>query len=120
MEINLNKKNITIYYLGLSTISLFLLIILIFSNSSNLINKHNIERIILTFIFILCCIIGISRSIYPSWYKRILRTVNYKSSNYNKQTNNRKKTGHHPDCIKFQHHKILLLLILHFSSMYQV
>jgi len=104
----LKQKITSIYYLILSTISLFLLIILVLFNSSNIKPTQNIDRYILTFIFILCCIYGISRTKYPSWYKKLRGKNNLKTRILVDQKVKRKKTGHHPDCIKFKNHKIIL------------
>jgi hypothetical protein len=64
------------------------------------------DRIIIGIIFIICCLIGISLSIYPGWIKRKLGgTIKDSAKNINEKPE-RKRIGHHPDCDRFKSHKI--------------
>ncbi len=102
----MKQKNIVIFYLMISSLFiLFLYLINFYTISNGIVN--NIDRIIIGFVFIFICIIGISISFYPKWYKKILR---YKNSNKNQEIKNkkRKREGHHPNCIKFTNHIILI------------
>ncbi|MFE3846240.1 hypothetical protein ACFL1L_05235, partial [Thermoplasmatota archaeon] len=101
----MNQKRIVIYYLFISSIFFLLLILLNFLPSSSNITKE-IDRIIITFIFIIICILGFSLSFYPRWYNKIIKNNN-KSFTINKLDNKkRNREGHHPNCVQFEKHVI--------------
>lgn len=99
----MKEKNYSLYYLILSTISIFLLSMLVFLNHSNknilIIN----DKLIIGFTFIACCIFGISLTKYPGWIKRLTESSEYRIDK--KQIRYKKKyLGHHPDCKEFKNH----------------
>jgi len=102
----LNQKTIPKYYIFLSLlVLLFLSFTIAFYPQNENINNH-LDRMILGMVFISCCIIGISFSIFPGWYKKYLykkkRIVTQKSKN---QVYIQRK-GHHPYCNHFKNHTI--------------
>ena len=91
-----------LYYIILSSVSAFLLLLLtFFGNFKPTINIF--DRLIIAIIFIICCLLGVSSAIYPSWYKRFRKT---QSNNENKQQiiKTIKRKGHHPNCNQFRNH----------------
>ena len=103
----MKQKNVIFYYIFLSALAAILLLILIFFGPTdpNLINFS--DRLLIGFIFIICCILGISLALFPGWYKKILKTR--KKANINKKNvskNLPKRKGHHPDCDEFENHVI--------------
>ena len=79
----MKQKNVIFYYIFLSALAAILLLILIFFGPTdpNLINFS--DRLLIGFIFIICCILGISLALFPGWYKKILKTR--KKANINKK-----------------------------------
>jgi hypothetical protein len=99
----LKQKNCVIYYIILSgIISIFLFFINYFSISSNKIDYY--EKIVISIIFIIICIIGSSLSFKPRWYKRIKKTSSIDDIKIKKIS----REGHHPSCEKFKNHVIMI------------
>jgi len=101
----LKSKSHSGYYLLLSVIAEFLLIIIFyFDASENVIIKPFNEKIFLFLGFIVACIIGLTSAWFPGWYKTLLNKKNIQSINTNNLTKKIKRKGHHPDCEKFYNH----------------
>lgn len=102
----MNQKINVFSYLILSIGAVFILLTLIFFGSSNNpITSFN-DKLLLGGLFITICILGISLSFYPGWYKR---TLKFRAQNKNKQQAQkpiRKRKGHHPNCKQFRNHRI--------------
>jgi len=99
----LKQTKTILYYIILSSVAAFLLILLTYFGSS----KTTIgifDRLLISIIFIISCLFGISLAIYPHWYNKI------RKSQYNNKNKKQfiktiiKRKGHHPNCIKFQNH----------------
>jgi uncharacterized membrane protein len=99
----LKDKNYILYYLGISTIAVFLLLSLVFFNYSNQ-NKINIyDKIVIGLIFNICCIFGISLTKYPGWIRKINKSIK-KNADKELLQNKKKYIGHHPNCKVFKNH----------------
>jgi hypothetical protein len=94
-------KNI-LYYIFLSSVAAFLLILLTYFGSFNP-NINIFDRQIIALFFIACCVFGISLAIYPNWYWKFRKTQNL---NLDKKQNIKiiKRKGHHPNCNQFRNH----------------
>ena len=91
-----------IYYIILSSIAVFFLILLTFFGSFKpTINVY--DRLIIAIIFIIICLFGISIAIYPGWYKKIRESKNHNENNH-QIIKTIKRKGHHPNCNKFKDH----------------
>lgn len=99
------KQKINVYYyLTLSIVAGFFIIIISLYGSSdkNLLDIY--DKIFVVLFFIIICFFGISLALFPRWYKRFKTNKNVKS---NKSQNNkiiRNRLGHHPDCDQFEQH----------------
>jgi hypothetical protein len=91
------------YYLIYSFIGVFYIFFILFFSSHGKTNE--IERIIITFIFSLCCLFGITLVFYPGWYKKIMIDQS-DGKKEKKSCNKRVLVGHHPDCNYFKKHVI--------------
>ncbi len=92
-----------LYYIILSFVAAFLLIILTFFGSSkNIIGIF--DRLLISIIFIICCLLGISLAIYPNWYNKIRKSQNYNENKKQFIKKKLKRKGHHPNCNNFQKH----------------
>lgn len=100
----MSQKNYVIYYSFLTILGIILLLLIsLLSDTDRSLNFY--DKIFVTSTFIICCIIGISSSLYPAWMKRL---VKYHADS-SKDNNNIKKikfVGHHPDCDNFKSHTI--------------
>jgi hypothetical protein len=100
----LSSKNYVIYYIFLTIFGIIILILIsLLSKTESSLNFY--DKIVVTSAFIICCIIGISLSLYPSWFKMLLKN----QINLKKDKNIIKKikfVGHHPDCENFKSHTI--------------
>jgi len=104
----LKQKSDIIYYILLSIIATFLLLILIYLGSSktNIIDLY--DKLLIGGLFIICCLFGISLALYPGWYKKISKTSKNNLNKKNDKIALRKRKGHHPDCDQFKNHVIRL------------
>ena len=92
-----------LYYITLSSVAGFLLILLIFFGSSTTIIGI-FDRLLISIIFIISCLFGISLAIYPHWYNKIRKSQNNKENKKQFFKTVIKRKGHHPNCNKFQKH----------------
>ena len=104
----MNKKNKAVYYLILSLLSIFLLSLLILYDSNRNNITDNSDRYLISLLLIICFIIGLLRTLHPKSYKKVLKYFNKESIKTKTQNSNRRKIGHHPDCEKFQKHRIFV------------
>lgn len=98
------KNNLSYTLLAILVFILFISMILLKSSPSDQINL--VDRSLVTITFISACIFGISIAIYPRWWKKFLRNNN--KSDVLSKKNSRKLQGHHPNCINFKNHIIIL------------
>jgi len=102
----LKQKNNVYYYLTLSIVAVFfILIISLFEPSSN--NFFgDYDKYLVAILFIAICLFGISLAFYPRWYKRF--KAGKKAENSKKLGNKaiRHRNGHHPDCDQFSKHTL--------------
>lgn len=96
------------YYLILSITAATLLLILTFLGSSDIKPITIDDKLLLSGVFIICCIFGISLAIRPGWFKRFTQHRQILENNKQSQKTTRKREGHHPDCHKFQNHIITI------------
>lgn len=100
----MNVKNYAIYYSLLTTFGITILI-LISLLSESFGSLTFFDKIVVTETFIICCLIGISLSIYPAWMKKLIKS--YKNTKeFNKNITKIKFVGHHPYCENFKSHTI--------------
>jgi len=99
------KKNVY-YYLTLSFVAVFfILIISLFESSSN--NVFVIyDKFFVAVLFIVICLFGISLAFYPRWYKRFKADRNADTSDNQDHRVIRHRKGHHPDCDPFKKHTL--------------
>ena len=98
-------KNI-FYYLILSTVAAFLLLVLTFFNSSDVNTIDVYDKLFIGGVFIASCIFGISLAIRPGWFRGFTKHENHGENKKQAQKTTRKRKGHHPDCDQFQSHTI--------------
>jgi len=102
----LNQKKNVYYYLTLSIVAVFfILIITLFEPSDD--NLFGIyDKFFVTLLFIIICLFGISLAFYPRWYNRSKTDKN--TGRIEKQDNKaiRHRKGHHPDCDQFEKHTL--------------
>ena len=100
------KKNVY-YYLTLSTVAgFFILIISLFKSSDN--NLFGIfDKYFVALLFVIICLFGISLAFYPRWYKRFKTDEKTEDGEQqNKKNLIRHRKGHHPDCDQFKKHTL--------------
>ena len=102
----MNDKDTLYYYVILSIISAFLVLLLSFFGSQEPKNISLYDRAFVGGLFIIICIVGISFAARPRWYKRKKTSTN----SYDKNNSQTKKSykGHHPDCKYFKNHTITI------------
>lgn len=93
------------YYLIFSLISIILLSIIMLFSSKIENTSLFVDQLILSLLFISCCIFGLSCAFYPRWYKKLLFSTSQKKK-HKKKSNKLKRKGHHPDCMQFKNHRI--------------
>ena len=100
------KKIDVIYkYLIFSFFAAFFIILFAVFDNSKLSNLDFNDKLLVGFLFIICCIFGISLTFYPGWYKRII-IKDIKSDKIKISNDKIKRKGHHPDCVRFYNHTI--------------
>jgi len=97
------KKNVY-YYLTLSIVAgFFILIISLFESSDN--NLFGFyDKFFVVILFIVICLFGISLAFYPRWHKRFKTDKKVESSDKQDKKTIRHRKGHHPDCDQFKKH----------------
>jgi len=100
------QKNNVFYYLILSIVAGFFILLLAFFESSGDTLFGFYDKFLVALLFIVICLFGISLAFYPRWYKRFKsdKKVECIDEKDNKKTRRRK--GHHPDCIQFKKHTL--------------
>ncbi len=104
----MNQKRTVIYYLILSIAAAAMLFVLTFIVSSNVTHISIYRKLLVSGALVSSCIFGISLAIYPSWLKRLTKHGNYYPKKQRDQDTSRKYQGHHPDCDKFQNHRLAI------------
>lgn len=100
----MSVKKYAIYYSFLTTFGI-IIILLISLLSESFGSLNFFDKIVVTGTFIICCLLGISLSIYPAWMKRMIKS--YKNTKeVNKNIKKIKFVGHHPYCENFKSHTI--------------
>jgi len=102
----LNQKTIPKYYIFLSLLVLILFssILVLYPQKENI--NSPLDRIILGIFFISCCMVGISFSIFPGWYKKYLNKKTKIDTQKSKNQVYILRKGHHPYCDHFKNHTI--------------
>jgi hypothetical protein len=103
----LKPFNNVLYFLILSIIASFLLLVLVFFSPSNETAIDILDRLFLGCLFVLICIFGITIAFHPRWYKRAFRIKEVEKSEKQIQKIKRNRRGHHPDCKEFRDHIII-------------
>ena len=98
-------KNV-FYYLILSIVAALLLLVLAFFGSSSVATVDIFDKLIVSAVFIITCIFGISLAIHPGWFKRFKNHEMPSKNEKHDQKTTRKRKGHHPECVGFQSHTI--------------
>jgi hypothetical protein len=104
----LKQKSEVIYYILLSIVAVFLILVMVYFGASKTVTIDFYDRLLVGGLFILCCLFGISLAFYPSWYKKILKNSRNNLNKKNNKKVSRKRKGHHPDCSRFKNHVIEL------------
>ena len=94
------------YYLFLSIVVAFLMLILTYFSSSISINIGVYDKIFVGGAFITSCIFGISFAMFPGWFKKFSKNENQRAKRQQTKKKMRKHKGHHPDCYQFRNHTI--------------
>jgi len=84
------------------------LIIIMSLSSSNMNNIPFFDKLFVGVVFMSSCILGISFALRPNWLKGLAKR---ESSDVNKRqtrTTARKRQGHHPECMRFKGHTIII------------
>jgi len=103
----LKKVKTIFYYLLLSTIAVILILILVFFKPITSNTFTFMDKMFVAGAFFTSCIFGISIAIYPNWWRKNKQNPNHTSNLKNAKTSKSFK-GHHPDCIEFKNHTILI------------
>jgi len=90
-------------YLTFSFIATVLIILIVSTTLPHPISLP--EKAGIASVFILCCIVGISFTLYPNWVRRYFSKGKNKEKNMALQVK-RSFEGHHPDCPTFQNHTV--------------
>lgn len=80
-----------------------LLTILLVWDPTNAISLN--DKLMVSALFIASCCVGISLALYPGWLRRRSRP---KQTTVAQEPPNRSFSGHHPDCEKFQTHRLTI------------
>ena len=92
-------------YIILSLIAALLLLLIASLNFSKNIIETN-DRIFVSGLFIISCLIGISLAFYPGWIRKSIKERILGTKRKNIQKPARKREGHHPNCERFKNHTI--------------
>lgn len=99
------KQNVTVYVI-LSILSALLLFILLLIPQPEIKSIWIFERMIVGGAFITGCVLGLSLALRPGWMKRATNKGYHGATNQKKNSNTKRRLGHHPDCRGFQGHVI--------------
>ena len=102
----MKQTNTVLSYLILSIIASALILLLPILEVSNIHTININDKLFIGGAFITSCLLGISLTMYPGWYKRITKQRNHSIDIHHSQKKARKRQGHHPDCNQFQNHTI--------------
>ena len=103
----MKQKNHILYYIILSALSAFLILVITFFSSSNVNTIEIHDKLLVGAVFITSCIFGITLVKYPGWLRR--KTGHRYHDSVKKQTQKItvKYKGHHPDCGRFCSHTVI-------------
>ncbi len=102
----MKQKSYVYQYVILSIIAALLLLLLAFFGLSNFKNIGINDRMFVSSVFIISCLIGISLAIYPGWFRGFLKRRIHASTIQQNQKTVRRREGHHPNCHQFKSHTI--------------
>jgi hypothetical protein len=101
----LNQQNNALFSLILSAIGGLFLSVLIVQTPISPSMPSLAERIIISGMFIMLCLLGMSLSLRPNWIKTMLKKKEPRKMNQQTAAQ-RSFIGHHPDCSVFDTHRI--------------
>ena len=99
-------KNKIVYYLILSIVAGFLILLLAFFSSPNTNITRFFDRILIVGIATIGCLFGVSLATRPGWYRKSLHKNHGNNKSNTKKIRNR--IGHHPDCDRFRSHTVTI------------
>ena len=102
----MKEKNEVVYFIILSIIAVFLLLVLIYFGTSYKQPIEFYDKLLIGGILIISFLFGISLAFFPSWYKKIFPTGKSNPDIKNDKKMLRMRKGHHPDCDSFKNHVI--------------
>lgn len=76
--------------------------------SSNINNIQIFDKLIVGGAFIASCVFGISFAVRPNWLKRLTKRESRDVNEKQAYAAVRKRQGHHPDCVHFKSHTIII------------
>lgn len=96
-----------IYYVIIAFIAaiITLTIALIYPSSSNTVTTN--DKLLISGLFILSCIFGLSLAIYPGWFRRLIKYGDQGSKKKKSKKTKLNFKGHHPDCKEFRSHTLI-------------
>lgn len=95
------------FYLTLSGIGAFLLCAVVLHASDNPVTTSFFEKHLVGSAFLFLCFLGISFCIRPGWKKKLLKK-HTTTERPQEMAFKRNRIGHHPDCVVFNHHRIMI------------
>lgn len=101
------KIKTVFYYLLLSIVSIILILLMAITKQGPLNTINLFDKLLVAFVFFCSCIFGISIAIYPNWWRKNKRYANH-ALNLQKAGKKIQFKGHHPDCIMFKNHTIVI------------
>lgn len=105
IDLKLTKEVfLSLVFAGIATVFVVGMILLVPSPTTRI--SMN-ERIIVSGVFIGSCCVGINLALYPGWFRKITRREIHTANNIN-ELSKRSFYGHHPDCERFQTHRITM------------
>ncbi len=102
----MNKKQNVIIYVMLSILGALLLMILLLIPQPETKSKGILDRMIVGGAFITGCLLGLLLALRPGWIRRTTKKGYHGAVILKKNSNKRRRLGHHPDCRGFKDHVI--------------
>lgn len=99
----MNQTARILLHLSYSVIASIFVILLVFLFPGHTATVLFLDKLVITGIFGLCCILGISFVLYPGWFKKKVLPTPPSIPKQQKQTEVQFK-GHHPNCTLFRFH----------------
>jgi len=95
-----------IYYIIIAFIAVIitLTIAFIYPSSSNTVTTN--DKLLISGLFILSCIFGLSLVIYPGWFRRLIKHGDQGSKKKKSKKTKLTFKGHHPNCERFRSHTL--------------